>query len=106
MRLVYLCCVNQPLYLWPYHHKSTERKPHVTKARKTGVSSEKITTFAFSCNDKTAFMDHRSTTNEGLSNRCIPSLCFIKDVVRNPNIVIGDFAIVCDVKFDSNENRD
>ena len=51
-------------------------------------------------------MDHRPTTNEFFSNPGIPSLCSIKNVVKNPNIVMGDFAIVCDVKLDSNENRD
>ena len=39
-------------------------------------------------------------------NHSIPSLCLIKNVVENPNIVIGDFVIVRDIKLDSNENRD
>jgi hypothetical protein len=43
--------------------------------------------------DKSGFMEikNRPNPNEAFPNPKIPSLCFIKNVVKNPRIIIGDY---------------
>ena len=41
--------------------------------------------------------NHRPNPNEAFPNPSIPSLCLIKNVVKNPNIVVGDFTYYDDV---------
>ena len=40
---------------------------------------------------------NRPNPNEAFPNPKIPSLCFIKNVVKNPNIIIGDYTYYDDV---------
>ena len=39
----------------------------------------------------------RPNPNEAFPNPNIPSLCFIKNVVKNPRIIIGDYTYYDDV---------
>ena len=39
----------------------------------------------------------RPNPNEAFPNPNIPSLCYIKNVVKNPNIIIGDYTYYDDV---------
>ena len=39
----------------------------------------------------------RPNPNEAFPNPKIPSLCFIKNVVKNPRIIIGDYTYYDDV---------
>ena len=49
--------------------------------------------------DKSEFMEinNRPNPNEAFPNPKIPSLCFIKNVVKNPRIIIGDYTYYDDV---------
>ena len=49
--------------------------------------------------DKSVFMEikNRPNPNEAFPNPKIPSLCFIKNVVKNPRIIIGDYTYYDDV---------
>ena len=49
--------------------------------------------------DKSKFMEikNRPNPNEAFPNPNIPSLCFIKNVVKNPRIIIGDYTYYDDV---------
>ena len=40
---------------------------------------------------------NRPNPNEAFPNPKIPSLCFIKNVVKNPRIIIGDYTYYDDV---------
>lgn len=40
---------------------------------------------------------HRPNPNEAFPNPNIPSLCYIKNVVKNPNIIVGDYTYYDDV---------
>ena len=40
---------------------------------------------------------NRPNPNEAFPNPNIPSLCFIKNVVKNPRIIIGDYTYYDDV---------
>ena len=48
---------------------------------------------------KSEFMEinNRPNPNEAFPNPKIPSLCFIKNVVKNPRIIIGDYTYYDDV---------
>ena len=41
--------------------------------------------------------ENRPTPNEAFPNPNIPSLCYIKNVVKNPRIIIGDYTYYDDV---------
>ena len=49
--------------------------------------------------DKSEYMEikNRPNPNEAFPNPKIPSLCFIKNVVKNPRIIIGDYTYYDDV---------
>lgn len=36
----------------------------------------------------------RPDPNKAFPNPAIPSLCYIKNVVKNPNIIIGDLSLI------------
>lgn len=40
---------------------------------------------------------HRPNPDEAFPNPNIPSLCYIKNVVKNPNIIVGDYTYYDDV---------
>lgn len=40
---------------------------------------------------------HRPNPDEAFPNPNIPSLCYIKKVVKNPNIIVGDYTYYDDV---------
>ena len=42
-------------------------------------------------------INNRPNPNEAFPNPKIPSLCFIKNVVKNPRIIIGDYTYYDDV---------
>jgi len=42
-------------------------------------------------------IENRPNPNEAFPNPNIPSLCFIKNVVKNPRIIIGDYTDYDDV---------
>ena len=42
-------------------------------------------------------INSRPNPNEAFPNPKIPSLCFIKNVVKNPRIIIGDYTYYDDV---------
>ena len=43
----------------------------------------------------------RPDKNAAFPNPNIPSLCYIKNVVKNPNIIVGDFSYFADQDFES-----
>ena len=52
-------------------------------------------------------INNRPNPNEAFPNPKIPSLCFIKNVVKNPRIIIGDYTYYDDVDgADQAEVRD
>ena len=42
---------------------------------------------------------NRPNPNEAFPNPNLPRLCFIKNVVKNPHIIIGDYTYYDDVDF-------
>ena len=45
--------------------------------------------------------ENRPNPNKAFPNPNIPSLCYIKNVVKNPRIIIGDYTYYDDVDFTS-----
>ena len=53
-----------------------------------------------------AMANQRSNPNKAFPNPQIPSLCYIKNVVKNPRIIIGDYTYYDDVDgADQFENK-